>query len=151
MFDFFSVDLDFGDGVHIHSQCRQISGTHQGVGEMFTGSEGICYGGGKVDGKQVEVPEIKLDTNDAYVQEHVELVRGAVQGKPLNEAKQVAESTAVAIMGRISAYTGELVRMADLLTNQQSKWYNFACSPSDKDFENNTVTMPPEVPPVPGK
>lgn len=151
MFDFFSVDLDFGDGVHIHSQCRQITGTHQGVGEMFTGSEGICYGGGKVDGKPVDVPEIKLDTGDAYVQEHVELVRGALQGKPLNEAKQVAESTAVAIMGRISSYTGELVRMADLLTNERGKWFNFACSPSQQDFENNTVKMPPEVPPVPGR
>ena len=28
MFDFFSVDYDFGDDVHIHSQCRQITGTY---------------------------------------------------------------------------------------------------------------------------
>ena len=41
MFDFFSVDYDFGDDVHIHSQCRQIAGTYQHVGEMFTGTEGI--------------------------------------------------------------------------------------------------------------
>ena len=51
MFDFFSVDLDFGDDVHIHSQCRQLAGTYSRVGEMFTGTEGVCYGGGKLTGQ----------------------------------------------------------------------------------------------------
>ena len=41
MFDFFSVDYDFGDDVHIHSQCRQLSGTYGRVGELFTGTEGL--------------------------------------------------------------------------------------------------------------
>ncbi|MEY4132768.1 MAG: hypothetical protein RL592_826, partial [Verrucomicrobiota bacterium] len=38
MFDFFSVDYDFGEGVRIHSQCRQITGTAGRVGEFFTGA-----------------------------------------------------------------------------------------------------------------
>ena len=41
-----------------------------------------------------------------YVQEHVDLVASIKAGKPLNEGRQVAESTLTAIMGRMSAYTG---------------------------------------------
>ena len=149
-FDFFSIDLDFGDGVHIHSQCRQIAGTHGSVGEMFTGSEGICYGGGKLTGKKVDVAPITSDSGNAYVQEHVDLIRSVLAGKPLNEAKNVAESTLVAIMGRIAAYTGNSVRMADLLENDKAPLFNFACSPAAVDFEKGPVKAPAETPPVPG-
>ena len=43
---------------------------------------------------------------DPYVQEHIDLIASIKAGKPLNEGKQVAESTLTAIMGRMSAYTG---------------------------------------------
>jgi predicted dehydrogenase len=151
MFDFFSVDYDFGEDVHIHSQCRQLAGTYQHVGEMFTGTEGSCYGGGKLSGKEVTVPEIKLESDNSMVQEHVDLIRSVKAGKPLNEAKSIAESTLVAIMGRISAYTGQLVRWADLVTNEQSPFYNLACTPAAIDFEKGPIKLPAEVPPVPGK
>ncbi|MCX8038464.1 MAG: Gfo/Idh/MocA family oxidoreductase, partial [Candidatus Sumerlaeia bacterium] len=32
MYDFFSVDFDYGDGVHIHSMCRQVKGCFNWVG-----------------------------------------------------------------------------------------------------------------------
>jgi len=150
-FDFFSIDYDFGDDVHIHSQCRQLSGTYQHVGEMFTGTEGSCYGGGKVNGKQVQVAEIKVDSGNGQVQEHVDLIRSALAGKPLNDAKSIAESTLVAIMGRISAYTGEMVRWADLVQNEQSPFYNMACAPAASDFEKGPIKLPAEVPAIPGK
>jgi predicted dehydrogenase len=150
-FDFFSVDLDFGDGVHIHSQCRQLAGTYQAVGEMFTGTEGIAYGGGKVTGKEVEIPQIKMDTGNGMVQEHVDLIRSAMVGKPLNDAKRIAEVTMVAIIGRMSAYTGDIIRLRDVLENDKSPYYNYACTPAALDFEKGPVTMPAEVPAVPGK
>ncbi len=150
-FDFFSVDLDFGDGVHVHSQCRQLAGAYQAVGESFIGTEGSCYGGGKVNGKKVEVPDFKLDSDNGYVQEHIDLIRSVMAGKPLNEAKAVAESTLVAIVGRMSAYTGDLIRMRDVIENDKSPYYNFACAPSALDFEKGPVKMAEEVPAVPGK
>lgn len=151
MFDFFSVDYDFGDEVHIHSQCRQISGTHQNVGEMFTGTEGFCYGGGKLKGKDVQIPEFKVDTDNGQVQEHVDMIRSVQAGKPLNHARRIAEVTMVAIMGRMSAYTGQIVRWNDVMKNENSPFYNYACVPSALDFEKGTVKMPEEKPPVPGK
>jgi predicted dehydrogenase len=150
MFDFFSIDYDFGDDVHIHSQCRQLSGTHQGVGEMFTGTEGSCYGGGKLKGKKVDIAEIKLDSDNGQVQEHVDMIRSVMAGKPLNDSQRIAEVTLVAIMGRISAYTGAMVRWNDLVKNDKSEFYNLTCAPTALDFEKGEIKMPAEVPPVPG-
>lgn len=149
-FDFFSVDYDFGDDVHVHSQCRQIAGTYSRVGELFTGSDGSCWGGGKLTGKKVEIAEIKLDSDNGQVQEHVDMIRSVMEGKPLNEAKQIAESTLVAIMGRISAYTGDIVRWGDLLNKPDSEYYKLASTPQAADFEAGEVPVPDEHAPVPG-
>jgi predicted dehydrogenase len=151
MFDFFSIDYDFGDDVHIHSQCRQQSGTYGRVGEMFTGTEGVCLGGGKLTGKEIKVPDFKQDSDNGQVQEHVDMIRSVMAGKPLNDAKRIAEVTLVAIMGRISAYTGQMIRWNDIMSNAESPFYQQLCTPTALDFEKGPVTMPAEVPPVPGK
>jgi len=151
MFDFFSVDYDFGGGVHIHSQCRQISGTWSRVGELFTGASGEAFGAGKVTGRAVEVATPSLESDNPYVQEHVALIKGVLAGNPPNETRAVTDSTLAAIMGRLSAYSGELIRWADLVDNEKSPWHGQACSPSAADFEKGEVTLPEEKPPVPGK
>jgi len=43
------------------------------------------------------------------VGEHADLIKSFQEGKPLNEAKRIAETTLTAIMGRMSAYSGKLV------------------------------------------
>lgn len=150
-YDFFSLDLDYGDGVHIHSQCRQLSGCFNRVGEFFRGTEGQTFGDGKMTGKNVNIPEIKVESDDGSVQEMVELIRGIYNDKPLNEAKSIAESTATAIMGRYSAYTGKLVQWSDLMQNPKSHFYNLTAGSSPADFEAGNVSVPMEnVVAVPG-
>ena len=149
-FDFFSVDMDYGDGVHIHSQCRQVAGCYNRIGESFRGTEGETIGT-KVKGKDVSVPDIKLEAA-SMIQEHVELIKSARgSGTPLNCAQAVAESTLCAIGGRISAYTGQLVRWVDLVANEKSPYYAMQLSPTSLDFERGTVVLPAEVPAIPGK
>lgn len=150
-FDFFSVDLDYGDGVHIHSQCRQIPGCYNRVGESFRGSEGEITGK-KMTGNDVSIEPIRLESGTSMIQEHIELIKGA-RGKadPLNCARAVAESSLCAIGARISAYTGQFVRWVDLTKNQKSPPYSLELKPGSKDFERGTVSMPEEVPPIPGE
>lgn len=150
-FDFFSVDLDFGDDVHLHSQCRQLAGCYDRVGELFTGADGSCYGGGKLNGKEVSIPEIKVDTDNSQIQEHVDLLRSVLEEKPLNHAQRIAEVTAVAIMSRISAYTGQMVRWVDIMNNEKSPFYDLGFTPGPLDFEKGAIQLPAENPPVPGK
>jgi myo-inositol 2-dehydrogenase/D-chiro-inositol 1-dehydrogenase len=148
-FDFFSIDYDYGDGVHIHSMCRQINGTDGGVREFFRGTEGQSMGGGGLKGKDIKPPE--FPDRNPYVQEHVDLLNSILNNEPLNEARNVATSTLTAIMGRISAYTGKLVRWRDLTENTDSPWYNLTLKPTAMDFETGEVVAPPDdVVPIPG-
>ncbi len=45
-----------------------------------------------------------------YEQEHADLIESIRAGEPLNEGRQVAESTLTAIMGRMSVYTGRALK-----------------------------------------
>ncbi len=55
-------------------------------------------------------------------------------------------------MGRISAYTGKLVRWSDITDKTDSLWYNLVLKPTAEDFEKSQVKAPPDdVISVPGK
>jgi predicted dehydrogenase len=156
-YDFFGVDFDYGDGVHIHSQCRQIGGTSQNVSEHFLTNQDFEISGGgqikKVGGEKLELQGDFRDGNP-YEVEHVNLLNGILGGNVINEGENVAMSTACAIIGRISAYTGQVVRMSDIIENQNSQFYNLACKPSWQDFEAGDVAMPEygdDQFPLPGK
>ena len=150
-YDFFSLDLDYGDGVHIHSQCRQISGTYPRVGEFFRGTKGEVQGGGKLKGVDVSIPKFDVMDKDGNVQGLINWIQSARSGNPMNEAKQIAESTAAAVMGRYAAYTGKYVRFSDLMANPKSEFYNLKVGVQAEDFEGGVVSLPPEnVVPLPG-
>ncbi|MBN2563572.1 MAG: Gfo/Idh/MocA family oxidoreductase, partial [Phycisphaerae bacterium] len=150
-FDFFSVDLNYGEGCHIHSMCRQINGTDGDVREFFRGTEGETGGGGGLKGsKEIATPQ--FPDRDPYVQEHVDLLTSIMEEKPLNEARNVAESTLTAIMSRISAYTGKMVVWKDIADNEKSPWYNLTLKPTAEDFETGQVVAPKDdVVAIPGK
>ncbi len=153
-FDFFSVDLNYGEGCHIHSMCRQINGCDGGVRERFAGTKGTTWGDGGLrpfKKKKIKTPTFQ-ELKGPYVQEHIDLLNSILEGKPLNETRNVAEATLAAIMGRISSYTGKLVRWSDLAENQKSPWYNLTLTPTAEDFEKGEVKAPPDnIVPVPGK
>jgi myo-inositol 2-dehydrogenase / D-chiro-inositol 1-dehydrogenase len=150
-YDFFSIDFDYGNGCHIHSMCRQINETDGQVREFFKGTDGETQGGGGLKGKTITgIPE--FPDRDPYVQEHVDLLKSLIDGKPINEARNVATSTLTAIMGRISAYTGRLVQWRQVAEDQTSPYYNLTMKPAAQDFEKGQVTAPPDnVAPAPGK
>ena len=49
---------------------------------------------------------MSVEPVNPYVNEHRRLIASIRTRQPLNEGRQVAESTLTAIMGRMSAYTG---------------------------------------------
>lgn len=154
-YDFFSVDYDYGDGVHIHSLSRQIPGCYSRVGEYLTTDAAEIMGGGKVrrfDGKDVVFEDVGHE-GDPYVLEHADLLKSILECNVLNEGEDVATSTATAIMGRISAYIGQIVRLSDLLTRAESPFYNLAFKPAAADFEGpEDIVLPEEgKPPLQGK
>jgi predicted dehydrogenase len=136
-YDHFAVDYEFPNEIHVLSMCRQIPECENNVSETIVGtkgqwhSNGYRFSGGSKGRIRVE------HAIDAYVQEHIDLLESIVSRKPVNELKQVAESTLTAIMGRTSAYTGKAVAWDQALNSKLDT------------FPQNLAWGPMEEPPVP--
>ena len=117
-YDFFSIDYEYDNGMHMHSTIRQLNGCANVREEVFVGTKGTASLEGVItdlSGKTIW----KYDgpVNNSLVQEHVDWVTAIRTNKPINTAKETATSTLIAIMGRDSAYTGKGLTWDDLLAS----------------------------------
>ena len=156
-YDFFSVDFEMPDGMHVHSMCRQIDGCVDNVSEFIVGTKGSSncsntifkqdssvawkYGEPKQEDEKASEEEEKKRISP-YVQEHIDLVTAIRNGIPMNEAKNTAISTMAAIMGRISAYTGKEVTWDEMMAS------DFRLGPTE--YSMGRVPMKVQIP-VPGE
>ena len=107
-YDFFSVDYQFPNDLHLHTTIRQLAGCANVREEILVGTKGSCKTEGIIlDRAGKVVWQYDGPKNNMIVQEHVNLVTAIRTGKPLNTAEETAVSTLMAIMGRDSAYTGK--------------------------------------------
>jgi predicted dehydrogenase len=120
IYDFFAIDFEYPNGAHVVSMCRQIDNCKGSVSEEITGSKGRVRTADRrtyeVNGKQVFNPR---KDNLPYVQEHTDLIESIRKNEPINELKNVADSTLSAIMGRMSAYTGQEITWKQALESQE--------------------------------
>jgi predicted dehydrogenase len=116
IYDHFTIDYEYPNGVHVMSMCRQIDGTASNVSEQLVGTNGTCDPSGSIRGAtswRYEGPE-----SNPYVQEHADLIHSIRSGQIVNEARRVAYSTLTAIMGRMAAYTGQEVAWDQALSSK---------------------------------
>jgi predicted dehydrogenase len=104
IYDNFNVAYEFANGVCVLSMCRQMENVSGRVSEKVTGTKGSAWAG-RIDGENKW--SYAGPTPNPYVQEHTDLIAAIRSGKPINDAHEVAKSSLMAIMGRISAYTGK--------------------------------------------
>ena len=153
-YDNFSIDYTFDNGMHMHSMCRQISGCVDNISEFIMGTKGYtncCSYIKDLNGTDVYKYALPKDEqgkdikkHGPYVEEHVNLVTCIRKDIPFNEIETVAKSTLVAIMGRVSAYTGKETTFDEILNS------NLKLGP--KVFVMGPVDIPDKgVIPVPGK
>jgi myo-inositol 2-dehydrogenase/D-chiro-inositol 1-dehydrogenase len=145
-YDFFSVDYDYGDGVHIHSMCRQINGCWSWIGHEFVYERGRTDGSDYPKPKESPIPPDLPRGPTSHHQEQIDTLYYVAKGKAVNEARALAESTAAAIMGRISAYTGHQVFWDEIMGDPKRNpdLYNLTLSPTPEDFIKGVVEMPKE-------
>jgi hypothetical protein len=116
IYDHFTVEFEYPGGIKVLSMCRQIDNCANFVGERVVGTGGVADPAGSIQGGtewSYDGPRV-----NPYMQEHVHLIQSIRKGEPLNEARQVAESTLSAIMGRMSAYTGKEVTWEQAMNSQ---------------------------------
>jgi len=119
IYDHFAVEYEYPNGTRMFSQCRQMNGCEGKVEEAVVGTKGTsnCKDWIRGADKQLAWRFRDKDTNP-YQLEHQDLMDSIRCGKPLNEARTVAESTLTGIMGRESAYAGRSVEWDEVMKSK---------------------------------
>jgi predicted dehydrogenase len=148
IFDHHAVELEYADGSRVFSQCRHIRDTWQSVSEHAHGTKGtldIDDGSGAQfainGGKKFNV---QRHGKTPYQIEHDDLFAAIRSNTPYNEAKRGAESTMMAIFGRMLTYSGQDLKWDDALNHGSSvmpKEFSFQATPPSVPDSNGMYTM----------
>jgi predicted dehydrogenase len=109
IYDHHTVFYEYPTGVRVFFTCRQQSDTTGLVDELVLGTKGhanvLQY---RIDGEKKWSYEGKDKAFAAmYDLEHVALFNSIREGKPINNGHYMANSTMLAVMGRMCTYTGQ--------------------------------------------
>jgi predicted dehydrogenase len=139
VFDHFATEYEYENGVKMMSFCRQADGCASNVSEQIILTKGKSNANTSIRGEKNW--RFEGDRPNPYVLEHVRLYKSIKANEGFNEGAQVAESTLTAIMGRMSAYSGEEVSWEKALNSQVS------LVPANLEF--GPMGVPPVA--IPGK
>ncbi len=121
VYDHFSVIYEYENGVRAFHTCRQMPHCTYDNTDYIMGTAGTCYVNGwapihVINGRDPWVYE--GEHPNMYQVEHDELFASIRSGEPINDGVWMANSTMMAVMGRLAAYSGQTVTWADALRSQ---------------------------------
>jgi len=139
VYDHFSVEYEYPEEVRIEYIGTQIDGYSWRGDERVTGTRGSAHLSGDQGILNGSAPwQFEGEQPDPSVVQYAEMIASIRSGNPLNEGRQVAESTLTAIMGRISAYTGKIVEW-DWVLNES----RLDLAPGKMEFGDRPETQVP--------
>jgi predicted dehydrogenase len=112
IYDHFSIVYEYADGQRLVSNCRQQPGCKNDMSAHVLGTKGRAQLSEKDNGMWIKAAKdwtFEGPNNQLYQAEHEELFASIRSSKPINNGEYMANSTLLAIMGRMAAYTGQLV------------------------------------------
>ena len=120
IYDHHSVTYIYENGAQVVSNCRQQPGCKNEMGVVVQGSEGLA----KLSHKETSIYgnrpwSFEGTAKNCYQVEHDEMFAGIRSGKPLNNGQYMANSTLLAIMGRMATYTGQEVSWEQAANSQE--------------------------------
>jgi predicted dehydrogenase len=121
IFDHFVIEYEYADGSRMVSSCRHQEGCWSAVTEGFHGTNGTAPAPGRIlsaSGHTLFQHRGKDDPNP-YQVEHDELFDAIVNGEyRFSDAENGAYATMTAIMGRMAAYSGQMVEWEKALASE---------------------------------
>lgn len=123
IFDHHMVEYTYPGDVRMLSQCRQIPGCWNRVGEYVHGTEGSAdIAAAKIfdrAGKLVWKSALDEVKGKGWQQEQSHLFAALRSGELPNETESAAHSTMTAIMGRMATYSGKVIRWENAINSDQ--------------------------------
>ncbi len=119
IYDHFSVVYEYPGGVRGYHHCRHWANTPTQVKDYVLGADGKCdVFGHIITGKNKW--RYRGANNNMYQTEHDELFASIRSGKPINGGGYAASTTLLAIMGRMAAYTGQVITWEAALNSKEN-------------------------------
>lgn len=138
VFDHFSAVFDWGDNVRGFFSCRQWAGAHRKVSDHVYGDLGTAHTQParpyieNLEGERTwrwRAPEGMVD--DMYQNEHDAMFASIRAGKPIHNGDVMCRATLLALMVRMSAYTGQEISWNQALESKEDLTpESFAFGPS---------------------
>jgi predicted dehydrogenase len=142
IYDHHSVIYEYKDGVKLFANCRQQAGCTGDISATIVGTKGLAYFSSRQAYMITDKRERFAGESDSMYQvEHDELFGGIRKNELLNNGEYMANSTLLAILGRMATYTGQKV------TWEQARNSAENLTPSSYDWNG---TPPPSEIAIPG-
>lgn len=128
VFDHFSAVYEYDDGRRAFHSCRQIDGCPSDNSDYIYGTKGSCTVNGWVPTYVIKDPAGKVSwkfdgspdgAGQMYQAEHNEFFASIRSGRLINDVHRGANSTLMAIMARMSAYTGQTITWDQALNSKE--------------------------------
>jgi len=123
IFDHHSVVYEWKNGVKMFHMCRQQNRCHNDVTDHAFGTLGTAdIMKHRITGKNTWQHRARKGDRgeDMYQNEHDELFASIRAGKPINDGEWMAQSTMMAIMGRMATYTGQEITWAMAMDSKEN-------------------------------
>jgi myo-inositol 2-dehydrogenase / D-chiro-inositol 1-dehydrogenase len=121
IYDHFSVVYEYASGARGFHFCRQQAGCANDNSDYIIGTKGIArikaFGPLEIVGENPW--RFKGERPDMYQIEHDELFASIRKGEPINHGEWMSHSTLISIMGRMAAYTGQIVTWEQALNSEE--------------------------------
>jgi myo-inositol 2-dehydrogenase/D-chiro-inositol 1-dehydrogenase len=149
IYDHFAAEFRWENGVKGYHFCRQIGKCYNANTDEVFGTKGVYQG---ESGSKRHVI-LHTDTpwryaapagfhDNGYDTEHIEMYASIRSGKPINTADRFTKATLMAIMARMSAYTGKEVSWDQALNSKEDLY------PKDLTWEKPLPVAPVAIPGV---
>ncbi len=123
IYDHFAVVYEYENGTKFFSTCRQQARCQNDMSAHVIGSRGTAHISERRRGLVLRTAagERPYDgpPTDIYQVEHNELFASIRNGRPINNGEYMAHSTLLAILGRMAAYTGQLITWDQALNSRE--------------------------------
>lgn len=130
IYDHFAIEYEYANGARAFSFSRQQPGCSNRNTVEIAGTEGDAFvnagAGVSITGK--EKWEYKGEKNNPYQTQHDELFASIRKNRPMNEGERMANSTMMAILGRMVGYSGQTITWEDAMKS------NHKLGPDDNDY-----------------
>jgi len=125
IYDHFGVTYEYENGTRGMHMCRQQSGCSNDYAVHMAGTKGNCTvdctrSQHIITGDNAWRYSSKEPVIDMYQVEHNEFFASIRSGKLINHGSWMAQSTLIAIMGRMAAYTGQTISWEQAMHSEET-------------------------------